>query len=68
MEFKRGDLVMHRRNPEVRTGIVLEVREDPRIRGCQLVRSQVGFSTGGRGWFAGWRLRLLTVDTARSAP
>ena len=58
---------MHRRNPEFRTGIVLEVREDPRAFRRE-VRIQVRFSTGGRGWVDGWRLRLLTVDTARSAP
>ena len=66
MEFKRGDLVMHRRNPEFRTGIVLDVRGYPH-RGY-IPQVQVRFSVGGRGWFDDRWLRLLTVDTARSAP
>ena len=67
MEFKRGDLVKHLYQKQFCTGIVLDVREDPRAFRRE-VRIQVRFSTGGRGWFDGWRLRLLTVDTAPSAP
>ena len=66
MEFRRGDLVMHRRNPEFRTGIVLDVREDPRH--FHIPQVQVRFSVGGLGWFDDRWLRLLTVDTAPSAP
>ena len=64
MEFKRGDLVKHLYQKQFRTGIVLGVRHDP-MDGS---RVQVRFFVGGLGWFPPRWLRLLTVDTARSAP
>ena len=64
MEFKRGDLVRHLYQKQFCTGIVLDVRHDP-MDGS---RVQIRFSVGGLGWFPPRWLRLLTVDTARSAP
>ena len=58
---------MHVRNPEFRTGIVSDVREEPEKYAWQ-PRIQVRFFVGGTGWFRPYWLRLLTVDTARSAP
>jgi hypothetical protein len=69
MEFKRGDLVLHVRNPEFRTGIVLDVREDRSIEPAfRIPQIQVRFSVGGLGWFPPRWLHRLTVDTARSPP